>query len=136
MIDNADRVRRLYDAAARGDFTAWVEHLHEGIEWHTADHDTYHGAEAVITGLSSRIEDFEGFAIDVHRIISAGDTIVVEARYRAIAKATGKVLDAEGVHIFDLRDGKIVRVQQYTDTFQFADVRGCTPAPLRSEPLS
>ena len=132
MFDNADRVRCLYDAAARRDFAAWVEHLHEGIEWHTADHVTYHGAEAVLTGLSRGVQAFDGFAIDIRRIISAGDTVVVEARYRAIAKATGKVLDAEVVHVFDLRDGKIVRVQQYTDTWQFADVKGCLP--LRSPP--
>jgi ketosteroid isomerase-like protein len=134
VLDNADRVRRLYAAAAQGDFSAWVDDLHEGIEWHTADHVTYHGAEAVMTGLSGRLEAFDGFAIDVHRIISAGDTVVVEARYRAVAKATGKVLDAEGVHIFDLQDGKIVRVHQYTDTFQFADVKGCMPAHPPAEP--
>lgn len=30
-------------------------------------------------------------------------------------------------HNFDLRDGKIVRFQQYTDTWQFAQATGVAP---------
>jgi ketosteroid isomerase-like protein len=128
VLDNADRIRGLYEAAARGDFAAWVEAFHEGIEWRTADNVTYFGPQAVVAGITSRIHEFDAFAIDIRRIIAAGDIVVAEARYRAVAKATGKVLDAQGVHVFDLRDGKIVRVQQYTDTWQFAEVKGTMPA--------
>jgi uncharacterized protein len=42
-------------------------------------------------------------------------------------KATGKPLDAQVAHIWDFRDGKVVRWQQYTDTWQFAQVTGITP---------
>lgn len=119
MLDIADRIRGLLDAAVRGDFAAWRWSLHEGVEWHMAD-ATYFGPEAVLKGLADRIQHFEDFAIDIRRIISAGDTVVVEARYRAIAKATGKVLNADVAHVFDVRDRKIVRVQQYSDSCPFA----------------
>jgi hypothetical protein len=39
----------------------------------------------------------------------------------------GKPLDAEVAHVWDFRDGKVVRFQQYTDTWQFAQVTGITP---------
>lgn len=134
MVDNAEQVRRLYEAAARGDFRLWDELLHEGVEWHTADDCIYFGPFAVLSGLGSRIRDFDGFAIDIHRIISAGDTVVVQARYRGIAKATGKMLDAQAAHIWDLRDGKIVCVRQYTDTWQFIDVSGVRHGDATAEP--
>ncbi len=60
-------------------------------------------------------------------MVAAGDTVLVEGRCRATARATGKPLDAQVAHVFDLRDGKIVRFQQYTDTWHFAQVTGITP---------
>jgi uncharacterized protein len=53
--------------------------------------------------------------------------VLVEARYRATAKATGKPLDAQVAHVWDFRDGKVVRFQQYTDTWQFSEVTGIKP---------
>ena len=42
-------------------------------------------------------------------MVAAGDTVLVEARYKATAKATGKALDAQVAHVWDLQDGKVVR---------------------------
>ena len=41
-------------------------------------------------------------------MVAASDTVLVEARYKATAKATGKPLDAQVAHVWDLRDGKVV----------------------------
>ena len=38
--------------------------------------------------------------------------------------ATGKPLDAQVTHIWDFANGKITRFQQYTDTWQFAQLTG------------
>jgi ketosteroid isomerase-like protein len=35
-------------------------------------------------------------------------------------------LDAEVVHLWDLRNGKVVRFHQYVDTRQLAEVMGST----------
>jgi ketosteroid isomerase-like protein len=87
-----------------------------------------HGPQAVLTGVIARIpQDLGGFAIDVRRIVAAGDTVLVEARYWGTAKATGKPIDAQVAHVWDLRDGKVVRFQQYTDTWQFAQATGVAP---------
>jgi uncharacterized protein len=61
-------------------------------------------------------------------MVAAGDTVLVEARYKATAKATGKPLDAQVAHVWDLRDGKVVRFQQYSDTWHFAQVTRVVPA--------
>ena len=61
------------------------------------------------------------------RIVGCGDTVLVDARYRATVKATGKPLDVHVAHIWDFRGGKAVRWQQYTDTWQFAQSTGVTP---------
>ena len=134
MSDNASIIRGVYDAFLRGDITAVVAAIDEQIEWNEAEHVTYWqgvpftGRHAVLTGVCARLgHDFDNFRVEVSRLVAAGDTVLVEARYRATARATGKPLDAQVAHVFDLRDGKIVRFQQYTDTWQFAQVTGIAP---------
>ena len=139
MNDNVAIVRGAYEAFARGDVAAVLAVLDENIEWHEAEHITYWpggpfvGPQAVLDGLLARIpQDFDGFAIDVGRVVGCGDTVLVEARYHATARATGKPLDAQVAHVWDLRDGKVVHWQQYSDTWQFAEVTGVVPALAKS----
>jgi uncharacterized protein len=134
MSDNATTVRGIYEAFARGDIMAVLAAFHEQIEWNEAEHFTYWpgsafvGPQAVLDGVIARIpQDLDGFRMDVSRIVASGDTVLVEARYRATAKATGKPIDAQVAHVWDLRDGKVVRFQQYTDTWQFAQATGVAP---------
>lgn len=72
-------------------------------------------------------EDFDSSTVDVGRVMSCGETVLVEARYRATLTQTGKSIDAQVAHVWDFRDGKAVRWQQYSDTWQFAQVMGFTP---------
>jgi len=134
MADNVALVRSAYEAFAKGDVQTVLGLLADKIEWHEAEHVTYWpggpfvGPKAVLEGVFARIpQDFDGFKVDVRRIVGAGDTVLVEARYRATAKATRKPLDVQVAHVWDFRDGKVVRWQQYTDTWQFAQVTGVTP---------
>jgi ketosteroid isomerase-like protein len=135
MSENVEIVRSAYEAFARGDIPAVLAVLDENVEWHEAEHITYWpggpfiGRQAVLDGAFARIpQDFEGFTIDVSRIVGCGDTVLVEARYRATARATGKPLDAQVAVVYDFRDGKVVHWQQYSDTWQFAEATGVVPS--------
>jgi len=139
MSENVEVVRSVYEAFARGDVPAVLGAMDEQIEWHEAEHITYWpggpfvGPQAVLEGVIARIpEDYDGFRIDVRRFVGCGDTVLVEARYRGTVRATGKALDAQVAHVWDLRDGRLVRFQQYSDTWQFAEVTGVVPALART----
>jgi ketosteroid isomerase-like protein len=134
MADNATIVRGIYEAFARGDIAAVLGALHEQAEWNEAEHFTFWtgesviGPQAVLSQVIARIpQTLDGFSIEVGRIVAAGDVVLVEARYKASATATGKPIDAQVAHVWDLRDGKVIRFQQYTDTWQFAQATGVTP---------
>ena len=135
MTDNVEIVRNAYEAFAKGDLRPVLGILDQNVEWHEAEHATFWpggafvGPQAVVDGVFARIpEDFDGFTIDISRIVGCGDTVLVEARCRATAKATGRMLDAQVAHIWDFQRGKVVRWQQYTDTWQFSEATGSTPA--------
>jgi uncharacterized protein len=134
MADNAAVIRGIYEDLSRGDAAAVLATMHEQIEWNEAEHYTYWpggpfiGPQAVVNGVFARIaQDLMGFRIDVHRIVAAGETVLVEARDRGTVNATGRAFDAQVAHVWDVRDGKAVRFQQYTDTWLFAQVTGVAP---------
>ncbi len=133
MADNAALVQEAYDGFAKGDVGPLVAILDDDVEWNEAEHSIhpgspFRGTQAVLEGVIGPLaRDFEGFRIDVGRISVAGDTVFVEARYRATAKATGMPLDALAAHVWDFRNGKVVKFQQYTDTWQWTHVTGIEP---------
>ena len=61
--------------------------------------------------------EWDGFRVDVEEILDCGQRVVALARYRAVYKATGKQLDAQVAHVWTVEDGKVIRFDQYTDTF-------------------
>jgi ketosteroid isomerase-like protein len=130
--DNATLMKSLYEAFGRGDVPTVLAAMDDRIEWSEAENQPYAterplvGPQEVLERVLTRIgQDFDGFRIDPGRFISQGDTVVMLGRYRADrAHATGKPLDAPAVHAWDLRGGKLVRFQQYTDTQQMTDVLG------------
>lgn len=131
MTTNAETVANAYEAMNRGDIQAVLAIMDDDIEFRVAEHSPYwtgealRGAQAVLDGVFAHIaEDYTDFRIETQRILEAGDTVVGQIRYHAKSNATGKELDAEAAHIFDFRNGKVFRFQQYLDTWQSAEVTG------------
>ena len=126
--DNAARVRSMYDAFSRGDVPFVIGLFDPQIEWREADNfiypsGPYVGPQAVLEGVFQRLAvDWEGFAAVPDEILPSGDTVISLGHYHGTYKATGKRANAQFVHVFQLRNGKVFRFQQYTDTAQFRDV--------------
>jgi ketosteroid isomerase-like protein len=134
MTDNVAIAKEAYEALAKGDINAVLGAMDEQIEWHLPEHHplwpgkAFVGPQAVLEGLFARLpEAYDGFRIDIQRIVGLGDTVLVEARYRGKGKVTGQDLGAQAAHVWDFRDGKCVRWQGYVDTWQIAQVLNSTP---------
>ena len=130
MGKNSDIVKALYDAFGKGDVPAVLGAFDPQIQWREAENflypdGPYAGPQAVAEGVFQRIvSDVENFAVLPEHFVEGGDTVVVEGRYRGKMKATGTPVDAQFAHVWQLRDGKVVRFQQYTDTKQWAEAAG------------
>lgn len=131
MADNRAILEKAYDDFGRGDVAAVLAVLDEDVQWSEAEGNPHwQGAPAV--GPQQVLEqvfmpimrDFDGFTITVNRIVGLGDTLVVEGRYTGSGRATGHRLDAQVAHVWDLRDGKAVRFQQYVNTAHLQHVLG------------
>lgn len=135
MADNAQFLQGLYEAFAKGEVPTVLAAMDPGIEWNEAEHGTFWpghsftGPEAVVEGVFARLPTTFGdtFRIEINRLLDSGSVVVMEGRYKGIVQATGKALDAQVTHVWDIADGKIAKFQQYTDTWQFAEATGETP---------
>jgi ketosteroid isomerase-like protein len=123
---NVAVVQELYAAFARGDGPAALAQMDPGIVWNEAenfpyaDRNPYVSPLAVAEGVFFRLAtEWDSFQALPAEILDAGETVVALGRYKAASyKKTGAPLDAQFVHVWRLRDGKITGFQQYTDTAQ------------------
>jgi ketosteroid isomerase-like protein len=130
-MSNADPIRALYAAFAKGDMPAALSCMAPNIVWNEAenypyaDRNPYVGPEAVLTGVFARIgADWEGFSAISDEIIEGGDTIVSLGHYSGTSKATGRAMRVQFAHVFRVKNGKIAGFQQYADTLGTAIALG------------
>lgn len=122
MVTAREVVERMYEAFAHKDEGALREVLHPDIEWSQCEGfpggDRRRGVEEVLAktfgGLRS---SWEGFRADVEELHEAGDTVIALGRYRGVHSVTRREMSAVFAHVYDVRDGQIVRYRQVTDTF-------------------
>ena len=126
--DNRATVQGMYNAFGRGDIATVLAALDPEVEWWEAenfiyaDGNPYVGPQAVLQGVFARIgAEWEGFSVSPKEVLDAGDTVVGRGYYSGKFRGTGRDVRAQFAHLFEFRDGKVVKFQQYTDTAQFRD---------------
>ena len=128
---SVDVVRGVYEAFGRGDVAAVLGAMADDVEWHEAEGmpygGVYRGGQAVAENVFGPVmRDIPNFAVSPEELIGSGDTVAVVVRYTGTGQATGKQLDLPVVHVWDVRDGKVVRFRQFIDTAMVLEV---VPAP-------
>jgi uncharacterized protein len=130
-LDNLTLVQSVYDAFGRGDIPSVLAAMAPDLRWIAAEHSPYDrgkpyvGPDEVLQHVFMPIgANWEAFAIVPERFLDAGDTIVMEGRYGGTYKSTGRKTNAQVVHVWVVRDGKLIEFRQYTDTAELRDVLG------------
>jgi ketosteroid isomerase-like protein len=120
-------IQSLYEAFGRGDAATVLGAFDPDIVWHEAeniayaDRNPYVGPQQVAEGVFGRLmAEWDGFIVAPQQFIAAGEHVVATGRYRGTYKATGIPVDAQFVHVWTVRGGRVLGVQQYADTLQFA----------------
>jgi uncharacterized protein len=130
-MDNVTLLKSLYDAFGQGDIPTVLGSLSPEIRWHEAESNPYMpsgeawvGTEAVLNLFMKLDAEWDSFTVRPKSFYGAGDSVIVEARYSGTYKATGKSMDAQACHVWDVKDGKVTRFQQYLDTAKIRDAMG------------
>ena len=122
---NVELIKNLYAAFGRGDGPAVAAGMDPAIVWNEAenfpyaDRNPYTGPAAIAEGIFTRFAtDWDKFQVHPAEYLDAGDTIIAIGRYTGTYKPTSKSINAQFAHFWQIRDGKIIAFQQYTDTAQ------------------
>lgn len=119
-------VKAHYDANDRKDLNGMVADIAPDARWTEMSGfpcaGTYVGPEAIIENVFKALGGmFDDYAFVLDRLLDAGGQAVGIGDYSGINKKTGKPFTARVVHVWDVKDGKIVAFEQFTDTFRVVE---------------
>ncbi len=122
-------VRSGYDAFNRNDIPAALALQDPQIEWieaggGRAPAGTFRGPQSIATEVFAKVpQNFDDFRAEPEQFIDAGEHVVVVGRFRGKGKG-GTTLDAPFVHVYQMRNGKSIRFQNYVDAAAWASAWG------------
>jgi uncharacterized protein len=129
--DHRQIIQRFYDLHARQDMPALLELFHPEVVMHAAENfiyatgNPYVGVEAIRDLIFARAAaDWDVLSAIPEEILGAGEVVIARGRYKGTYKATGTAINAEFVHVFRFKNGRISDWQSYTDTAQFKEAIG------------
>ena len=123
-MTNVEIVTKAYSDFATGNVKAVLAVWDPEIEWHECKgmpfvngDGIFKGHEAIMTNVLMKLPVyFDGFNIEVTEIFGAGDKVVMMGYYRGTNKASGNPFEANAIHVWKAKDGKLTHFFQAVDT--------------------
>ncbi|WP_306055048.1 nuclear transport factor 2 family protein [Natronococcus wangiae] len=113
-------VQNWYETVGEQDVEAALSLLAADVEWNEPDgffvSGVYHSPDAVLENvLEPSAQEFETFAVQPDRFLNDGSTVVALGSFRATTHQ-GEQIESPFAHVWEVDDGQIVRLTNYTDT--------------------
>lgn len=126
-MNNAETVRRIYDAFSRGDIDGILQHVSDDVEWEYGTSPSNipwiqprWGREGAAEFFAS-LGGLEILRFEPTAILDGGKVVVALFNLEATVKATGnRIVEEDEVHIwyFD-EQGRVSRMRHRIDTHQW-----------------
>jgi ketosteroid isomerase-like protein len=128
-MNNVEIVKYIYEKFKHGDTQSILATYAPDIEFRLAEGHPYQpsghpwfGKDAITQHFFSKAVREWDWSIALANVHDLGDTVVVEGRYKAVFRPTGKALDAQTCHVWKFKNGMVMSFHQYADTAQIQDV--------------
>ena len=118
MMTPLEIVKALYTKLTAGDVDSALALMSDDIEWITMmDYKVDgRGPKKVLDGmLVPAMQEWEPYTLTPHEFICDGEKVVSVGRFSGTHRVTGKRVEVDYSHIWQVRDGKIVRHRQFID---------------------
>jgi ketosteroid isomerase-like protein len=128
---NLDVVRSLYAAFDARDINAVLPHLDheievvasEGLPWS----GTYRGRDG-FHDFVRKVAEHIVVTVDVEEMYSSGESVAQIGRLVGTVQATGAEFEQRVIHIWGMRDGRVVSFRNYVDTDEQRRILGLPAA--------
>ena len=120
--DNVKIVQQVYENFQKGNIPALLKSLTDNVEWELPEVENVpiagkrQGRDRVADFFSELNETQETIDFIPRDFIAQGEKVVVLGSYTWRVKASGGRFTSDWAHVFTMRDGRIERFQEYTDT--------------------
>ena len=120
--DNLAVIMGIYEAFRRGDIPAILGTIDPQGDLHFEGPSTipWAGLRRGIDGWTKFFqavgENLDQVTLTMEPFAVQGDNVVVAGRYQGRVKSTGKRIDSPLVHLWTLRNGKVMRCLELTNT--------------------
>jgi ketosteroid isomerase-like protein len=119
-VSDLDRLKGLYEAWARGDFSRSGEIMDPAIESKQIGFPEapgrMHSAEDLAAAMSQWLNAWERpFTAQAEEFVQSADRILVMVHWQARGKGSGIEMEADAAHLWTFRDGRAVRFDIYRD---------------------
>jgi ketosteroid isomerase-like protein len=118
--ENADLIRRAYEAYAKGDLAAMLEFVDPDVEWTYLDPSlerpipqVCHGRHELEQVLRHWAE--HGLRAELEEVSSSGELVMVGVRTPGVDAHHGRRGDDRAYSVFTVRDGRIVALRDCCD---------------------
>jgi ketosteroid isomerase-like protein len=85
---------------------------------------TRQGPEGFLRGIKDVLEAFEDYHVEAEEFIEAGDAVAVPVRITGRGRASGADQEARLVHLWVLRNGKVIRGTVHRTTAEALEAAG------------
>ena len=120
---NVQIVRALYDAFARRDIPAMIALLSPDVEWGEPPHPfnpaggVRHGHAGFLEWVEIGRQSEDILLLEPRKMLIDEDSVAVVGFMRCRALSTGKEYESDFVHLVTLSGGKVIRFQEFFDTY-------------------
>ena len=122
--ENVEVVRALWEAYARDDFDRVLSYCDPYLVMVTLEEGPVYGLDASRQNYERWRDAWDDPEIAVEEILGAGDRVFVSARFRARGRASGAEVDGRFYELYTMRNGKILRVEEFNERAQGLEAAG------------
>jgi ketosteroid isomerase-like protein len=126
--ENVEIVRRSFTAFAGRDTALFLELLDPDVVWiplmASLEGRVYRGLDGVRQWFEGVLTDWEFFEAYPEDFRDLGDRVLVFGHWRARGRASGVELERAATWLFDVKGGKIARLQTYSDRVEALEAAG------------
>lgn len=124
---NVQTVQHVYSSFLNRDFNSILNFLSNDVEWGEPANPfnpasgTRYGHDGFLEWLRIGRDAEDILILEPKRFLTDNDSVAVVGFTKCLAKPTNKVYETDFVHLFTFRDDKIIKFQEYFDTFVAAE---------------
>jgi ketosteroid isomerase-like protein len=125
--ENVEIVRRIVEAAQRGDWDAAIAEYDEAVvldQRRMPDGGIYYGHEGVRDFYTGWVGAWDDFHISLERVVDAGDRVVDINEVSGTGKGSGAPVSMRTGNVWTLDDGRVVRHVGYPDAAEALEAAG------------